>query len=260
MQFNPVLFTFTAFSFWFSAEHQNFLHLTYGENLKMKLYIDHSNVTIVYRLKSDNVDQIIVDRGVVVAPLNPLLEGRLIVEGSELIMKKVQVADMGVFKVTDLAGFPVAHIYIEVDGKINLQRKIKYLLLCFDGIFFFLDLKTNKLSLSFCLALLSAYKLPPLTVAILSMLGLIASMLLVCLLSCLYKVHKRNEKNKKLVLLAQQAGKGDGEAFREVTHTVQFLSNGLTFLRFFLKISINIEQRDWGFFLFLNTLHLNFAR
>lgn len=116
---------FIAFSFRFSAEHQNFLHLTYGENLKTKLYIDHSNVTIVYRPKSDNVDRMIVDQGVVVAPLDPLLEGRLIVEGSELIMKKVQVADMGVFKVTDLAGFPVAHIYIEVDGKMNLQGKIK---------------------------------------------------------------------------------------------------------------------------------------
>lgn len=89
----------------------------------MKLYIDHSNVTIVYRPKSDNVDRIIVDRGVVVAPLDPLLEGRLMVEGSELTMKKVQAADMGVFKVTDLAGFTVAHIYIEVDGKINLQGK-----------------------------------------------------------------------------------------------------------------------------------------
>lgn len=50
-----------------------------------------------------------------------------------------------------------------------------------------------------------------------SMLGLIAFMLLVCLLSCLYKIHKRNEKNKKLLLLAQQSGKGDGEAFRQVT-------------------------------------------
>ncbi|XP_029701262.1 uncharacterized protein isoform X3 [Takifugu rubripes] len=158
-------------------EHQIFLHLTYRENLKMKLYVDHSNVTIVYRPKSDNVDRVIVHQGVVLAPLDPLLEGRLIVEGSELILKTVQVADVGVFKVTDLAGFPVAHVYIEVE----------------------------------------AYKLPPLTVAIFSMLGLIASMLLVCLLSCLYKVHKRNEKNKKLKLLAQQAAKGDGDAFREET-------------------------------------------
>lgn len=48
------------------------------------------------------------------------------------------------------------------------------------------------------------------------MLALIAFMLLVCLLSCLYKVHKRNEKNKKLLLLAQQTDKGEGQAFRQV--------------------------------------------
>ncbi|XP_071355426.1 uncharacterized protein [Trachinotus anak] len=159
-------------------EHQNFMHLSYGENLKIKLYLHHSNVNIVYRPKSDNQDRVVLDQGVLVTPLDPLLEGRLTVEGSELIMKKVHMADTGVFKVTDLAGFPVAHVYVEVE----------------------------------------AYKLPPLTVAILAMLGLIAFMLLVCLLSCLYKVHKRNEKNKKLMLLAQQAGKGDGEAFRQVVH------------------------------------------
>ncbi|XP_044027776.1 uncharacterized protein LOC122864431 [Siniperca chuatsi] len=159
-------------------EHQNFMHLSYGENLKIKLYVHHSNVNIVYRRKSDNQDQVILDQGVLVTQLDPLLEGRLTVEGSELIMKKVHVADTGVFKVTDLAGFPVAHVYIEAD----------------------------------------AYKLPPLTVAILSLLCLIALMLLVCLLSCLYKMHKRNEKSKKLMLIAQQAGKGDGEAFRQVVH------------------------------------------
>nr|XP_020474160.1 uncharacterized protein LOC109970732 [Monopterus albus] len=171
-------------------EHQNFMQLPYGENLKVKLYTHHSNVNIVYRSKSDNQDRVIMDQGVLVMPLDPQLEGRLSVEGSELIMKKVHVADAGVFKVTDLAGFPVAHIYIDVD----------------------------------------AYKLPSLTVAILSLLGLIAFMLLVCLLSCLHKVHKRNEKNKKLLLIAQRAGKGEGEAFRQVVHEVytRFTEESLT--------------------------------
>ncbi|TMS18384.1 hypothetical protein E3U43_010710 [Larimichthys crocea] len=156
-------------------EHQNFLHLSYGGNLKMKLYLHYSNLNIVYRRKSDNQDRLIVDQGVLVTPLDPMLEGRLTVEGSLLTMKKVNVADTGVFKVTDLSGFTVAHVYIEVD----------------------------------------AYKLPPLTVAILSLVGLIAFMLLVCLLSCIYKMHRRNEKSKRLMLIAQQAGKGDGEAFRQ---------------------------------------------
>lgn len=80
-----------------------------------------------------------------------------------------------------------------------------------------------------------AYKLPPLTVAVLSLLGLVAFMLLVCLLSCLYKVHRRNEKNKKLTVLAQQAGKGDGQAFRQVTH-----DNGRCVFVFWLGVRMGI--------------------
>ncbi|XP_042363115.1 uncharacterized protein LOC121958293 [Plectropomus leopardus] len=159
-------------------EHQNFIHLPNNGNLKMKLYVHYSNLNIVYRPKSDNQDRPILTQGALATPLDPLLEGRLSVEGSELFMKKVHLSDTGVFKVTDLAGFPVAHVYLEVE----------------------------------------AYRLPNLTVVVLSLLGVIAFMLLVCLLSCIYKVHKRNEKNKKLTLLAQQAGKRDGEAFRQVVH------------------------------------------
>ncbi|KAF0024233.1 hypothetical protein F2P81_023035 [Scophthalmus maximus] len=157
-------------------EHQTFLRLPYGGNLKMQLYLHHSDVSVVYRPKSDNQDRLVLDRGVLVTPPDPLLEGRLTAVGSELIVDRVVVADAGVFKVTDLAGLTVAHVYVEVQ----------------------------------------ANKLPPLTVAVLAMLGLIASMLLACLLSCLYNVHRRNEKNKKLMLIAQQAGKGaDGDAFRQ---------------------------------------------
>ncbi|XP_014853566.1 PREDICTED: uncharacterized protein LOC106924360 isoform X1 [Poecilia mexicana] len=159
-------------------DHQSFLHFAYGENLKMKLFLHYSNLNVVYRSKLDHQDRVIVNQGVLVAPLDPQLEGRLTVDGSELVMKKMHPADTGLFKVTDLAGFTVAHVYITVE----------------------------------------AYKMAPLAVAILSMLGLIAFMLLVCLLSCLYKIHKRNEKNKKLTLIAQQAGKKDGEAFRQVVH------------------------------------------
>lgn len=82
----------------------------------MKLYRHYANVNIVYRPKSGNQDRVILDQGVLVTPLDPLLEGRLTVEGSELSIKKVQVADSGVFKVTDQAGFPVAHVYVEVEG------------------------------------------------------------------------------------------------------------------------------------------------
>lgn len=171
-------------------DHQDFKKLSYGENLRMKLYLPHSSVSIVYKPKSDNQDRVIVDQGALVTPMDPLLEGRVNVEGSELIMKKVQVSDSGAFKVTDLAGFPVATVYIDV----------------------------------------APYKMTSLTLAILSLLGLVAVMLLVCLLSCLYRVHKRNEKNKKLMLIAQQAGKGDGEAFRQVVREAysRFTEESLT--------------------------------
>ncbi|XP_030596196.1 uncharacterized protein LOC115787588 [Archocentrus centrarchus] len=171
-------------------DHQDFKKLSHGENLRMKLYLPHSSVSIVYKPKSDNQDRVIVYQGALVTPMDPLLEGRVNVEGSELIMKKVQVSDSGAFKVTDLAGFPVATVYIDV----------------------------------------TPYKMTSLTLAILSLLGLVAVMLLVCLLSCLYRVHKRNEKNKKLMLIAQQAGKRDGEAFRQVVREAysRFTEESLT--------------------------------
>ncbi|XP_077364308.1 uncharacterized protein LOC144008101 isoform X2 [Festucalex cinctus] len=157
-------------------EHQDFLHPFNGADMTVKLYLHHAEVNVVYRPKSGHQDRPILERGVLVTAEDPQLAGRVSVDGSELLVKKVRGSDVGVFKITDLAGFPVAHVYVEV----------------------------------------VASRLPPLTVAVLSLLSLLAFMLLVCLLSCLYKVHKRNEKNKKLTLLAQQAGKGEeGEAFRQ---------------------------------------------
>ncbi|KAF3834220.1 hypothetical protein F7725_025424 [Dissostichus mawsoni] len=111
-------------------EHQEFLRLTHGENRKIKLYLHHSNANIVYRPKSDHQDRPILEKGVMVTPLDPELEGRL--------------------------SHPA--------------------------------------------------------------LGVIAFMLLLCLLSCVYRVHMRNEKDKRVILLAQQAGNKEGEAFRQVVH------------------------------------------
>lgn len=159
-------------------EHQTFLRLSYGQNLRMKLHLHHSLLNVVYRPRSDHQDRPIVQQGALVTPLDPQLEGRLTVDGSQLSMKRLQQADSGLFRVSDLEGFPVADVHVVVE----------------------------------------AYKLPALTVSVLALLGLIAFMLLVCLLSCLFKVHQRKEKNKKLLLLAQQAGKGEGEAFRQVVH------------------------------------------
>ncbi|XP_054620485.1 uncharacterized protein LOC129173509 [Dunckerocampus dactyliophorus] len=171
-------------------EHQDFLHPSSGADVAMRLYLHHSHANVVYRPKSGHQDRLILERGVLMTPQNPPLGGRLNAEGSELVLKNVRMSDTGVFKVTDWAGFPVAYIYVNV----------------------------------------VASKLPPLTVAILALLSLIAFMLLICLLSCFYKVHKRNEKNNKLMLLAQQASKGDGEAFRQVVEEAytRFTEESLT--------------------------------
>lgn len=93
------------------------MHFSHGGNVKIKLYTHYSNVNVIYRPKSDSQDRVIIDQGVVETPLDPMLEGRLTVEGSEIIIKKVHMADTGVFKISDLAGFPVAHVYIEVECK-----------------------------------------------------------------------------------------------------------------------------------------------
>ncbi|XP_037119823.1 uncharacterized protein LOC119130199 [Syngnathus acus] len=150
-------------------EHQDFLHPSDGADMKVKLYLDHAQVNVVYRPKSGHHGFPVLERGVLVTPPESQLAGRVSVDGSQLLLRKVRGSDEGVFKITDLEGFPVAHVYVDV----------------------------------------IASRLPPLTLAILSLLSLLAFMLLVCLLSCLFKVHQRNEKNKKLALLAQQAGKGE---------------------------------------------------
>lgn len=81
------------------------------------MYLHYSGLNIVYRPKSDGAERVILEQGVLASPLDPQLEGRVTVEGSELIIKKVQMSDSGVFRVSDLAGFHVADIYINVVGK-----------------------------------------------------------------------------------------------------------------------------------------------
>ncbi|KAL7883075.1 hypothetical protein SRHO_G00007330 [Serrasalmus rhombeus] len=159
-------------------EHQIFMRLQYDATLKTKLYINHTKVNIIYTPDSDHKDRIILDQGELVMPLDPLLDGRVSVEGSMFYLKKVKVSDMGVFRVTDLTGFRIADVYVNVEP----------------------------------------YKLPQIYVVILSLVGLLVFLLLVCLLSCQIKVRRRATRARKIALIAQQAGKGDGEAFRQVVH------------------------------------------
>uniref|UniRef100_A0A3Q2YRM0 Uncharacterized LOC109516382 n=1 Tax=Hippocampus comes TaxID=109280 RepID=A0A3Q2YRM0_HIPCM len=92
-------------------EHQDFLHPSNGADMTVKLYLDHGEVNVVYRPKSGHQDRPILERGVLVTPPESQLAGRVSVDGSELLLRKVRGSDEGVFKITDLAGFPVAHGY-----------------------------------------------------------------------------------------------------------------------------------------------------
>ncbi|XP_051948462.1 uncharacterized protein LOC127619603 isoform X2 [Xyrauchen texanus] len=156
-------------------DHQIFEHLSYGGTLKVKLHVDHTKVKMVYIPDTDHKERLILDQGELVLPLDPALEGRVSVEGSLFFLKKVKVSDMGVFRVMDFSGFRIADVYLHVEP----------------------------------------YKLPQFYVAIISLLSLLAFLLLVCLLSCLIRVHRRAERERKITLIAQQAGKGDGDAFRQ---------------------------------------------
>lgn len=103
--------------FWSATDHLYFKHLAYGDNFNMQLHLPYSSVNVVFKPKSDSRGRAIVDEGVVVTPMDPLLEGRVNVEGSHLTLKKVQVSDSGIFNVTDLAGHLVAAVYIDVARK-----------------------------------------------------------------------------------------------------------------------------------------------
>ncbi|XP_076158097.1 uncharacterized protein LOC143140857 [Alosa pseudoharengus] len=159
-------------------EHQNFIHLEYDKTLKINLHLNYDKVNMVYTRDSDRKERVILNQGKLMLPVDPVLDGRLSVEGSVVYLKQVRASDMGTFRVKDLLGFHVAEVHLEVES----------------------------------------YKLPPLTVAILAMLGLVVVLLLVCLLSCQINVRRRAEKARKIALIAQQAGKGEGDTFRQVVH------------------------------------------
>ncbi|XP_063040846.1 uncharacterized protein LOC134435730 [Engraulis encrasicolus] len=160
-------------------EHQHFSHLEYDQTLEINLYLNHSKVSLVYVRDADHKERPILEQGELVVPMDPAIDGRLSLEGSKAYLKHVRVADMGHFRVRDHLGFHIADVHLKVHP----------------------------------------YKLPQTTVVILGLLGLVGLMLLMCLLSCQIKVRRRNEKARKIALIAQQAGKADGgDAFRQVVN------------------------------------------
>ncbi|KAJ8273211.1 hypothetical protein GJAV_G00099000 [Gymnothorax javanicus] len=159
-------------------EYHKFEELSYGSTLKINLIVDSSKVTVQYKQKSTGRARLIIDRGELVEPLDPSLGKRFSVDGTMCTLEGVRFSDSGWFQVTDLQGFIISEIELEVE----------------------------------------AYRLPPLYVAIISLLSLLVFLLCLCLLSCLVKVHRRAVRARTLARIARDAGKGDGEAFRQVVH------------------------------------------
>ncbi|KAJ8389462.1 hypothetical protein AAFF_G00120000 [Aldrovandia affinis] len=156
-------------------DHQNFFHLSYAKTLKIDLILDRSKVKVLYTPHYDQRTLLIVDQGELVEPVDPSLANRLSVDGSMCILERVRYSDSGHFRVTDLQGFTISNVYLEVE----------------------------------------AYKLSTLYVVLISLVSLLFFLLCLCLMSCLVKVHRRAERAKAIARIAQEAGKGGGEAFRQ---------------------------------------------
>ncbi|XP_030249682.1 uncharacterized protein LOC115567347 [Sparus aurata] len=167
-------------------EHQNFVKVPYGKKLKINLILNSSLVDLYYTRDSDKTTHLLLEKGKFTDARAELgLEDRLSMEGSLVFLDQVRGSDDGQFKITDILGFTVSSIHLEV----------------------------------------LPYKLESLYVAIIALLGLLVFLLLVCLLSCLIKVKKRAKRSAALEKLAQNAGKEDeGEAFRQVVKNITKLS------------------------------------
>ncbi|CAM4699758.1 unnamed protein product [Leuciscus chuanchicus] len=156
--------------------HQIFETLSYGGTLKINLHLDSSSVRLVYTPKSDNHNYLIMESGELNPPPNLDLEGRLSLENSMCLLTDVKASDAGVFSVTDLQGFLVSDVHLEM----------------------------------------AAYTLPKLYIAIIALVALLVLLLLVCLVSCLVKIRRRAAKARAIEEKAQNAGKVEGETFRKV--------------------------------------------
>nr|XP_033496713.1 probable serine/threonine-protein kinase irlD [Epinephelus lanceolatus] len=167
-------------------EHQNFVTLPHGKRLKINLILNSSLVRLYYSPNSNPVPHLLLDKGEFTNAQTELgFEDRLTLEGSWVYLDQVKNADEGQFQITDILGFNVSNVHLE----------------------------------------LQPYRLESLYVAIIALLGLLVFLLLVCLLSCLFKVKKRAKRAAALEKIAQNAGKEDeGEAFRQVVQNITKLS------------------------------------
>ncbi|XP_042596481.1 uncharacterized protein LOC109106493 [Cyprinus carpio] len=156
--------------------HQIFATLLYGGTLKINLHMNSSLARLLYIPQSDKHKYLIMDNGELSLPPNVDLEGRLSLEDSLCLLTDVRASDAGVFSVTDQQGFLVSVVHLEIEP----------------------------------------YRLPKLYIAIIALVALLVLLLLVCLVSCLVKIRKRAAKARAIEEKAQNAGKVEGDAFRQV--------------------------------------------
>ncbi|XP_016357221.1 uncharacterized protein LOC107700178 [Sinocyclocheilus anshuiensis] len=156
--------------------HQIFATLSYGGTLKINLHMNSSLARLLYIPQSDKHKYLIMDNGELSVPPNVDLEGRLSLEDSLCLLTDVRANDAGVFSVTDHQGFLVSDVHLEIEP----------------------------------------YRLPKLYIAIIVLVALLVLLLLVCLVSCLVKIRKRAAKARAIEEKAQNAGKVEGDAFRQV--------------------------------------------
>ncbi|XP_026226319.1 uncharacterized protein si:dkeyp-77h1.4 [Anabas testudineus] len=167
-------------------DHQIFQTLLDGKRLKINLILNSSLIKLYYTPDNDPTEHLLMDKGQFTRAQEDLGFGdRLSMEGSLVFLDQVKHKDAGVFKITDILGFTVATIHLQIQP----------------------------------------YKLESLYVALIALLGVVVFLLLVCLLSCLIKVKKRAKRAAALEKLAQNAGKdAEGEAFRQVVKNITKLS------------------------------------
>lgn len=156
--------------------HQIFVTLTYGGTLKINLHLNSSLAHLLYTPESDNTKYVLLERGNLMLPPNLNFEDRLSLKESVCILTGLRASDAGVFSETDLQGFHVSEVHLQIE----------------------------------------AYKLPKLYIAIIALVALLVLLLLVCLVSCLVKIRKRASKARAIEEKAKNAGKVEGDTFRQV--------------------------------------------
>ncbi|XP_026795855.3 uncharacterized protein si:dkeyp-77h1.4 isoform X1 [Pangasianodon hypophthalmus] len=160
-------------------EYQKFVTVPYGGTFKLNLHLNSSSARLIYSPDSsgsNNLNWVIMERGELSLPPERNLEGRFSMEDSVCILEQVTASDAGLYQVTDLQGFLVSKFYLGVEP----------------------------------------YRLPNVFVAVISLVALLVVLLLVCLVSCLVKVRKRAAKARAIEKIAKNAGKEEGDAFRQV--------------------------------------------